>query len=137
MHRLAVERERLHRAMRHMQDGAARRLVDAARLHADIAVLDEIDSADAVVAAKLVQPREQRGGRELLAVDGDRVALGKADGDDRRLVRRVLGADGALIDVRRRLFAGSSSTFPSEEECKRLASTENGASPRLSLATGI
>lgn len=32
---------------------------------------------------------------------------------------------------------GSSSTLPSEEECRRLASTENGASPFLSLATGI
>ncbi|MNE27490.1 hypothetical protein D3C80_1209010 [compost metagenome] len=33
--------------------------------------------------------------------------------------------------------AGSSRTLPSEDECKRLASTENGASPFLSLATGI
>ena len=33
--------------------------------------------------------------------------------------------------------AGSSSTFPSDEECSRLASTLNGASPRLSLAMGI
>jgi hypothetical protein len=33
--------------------------------------------------------------------------------------------------------AGSSSTLPSDEECSRLASTENGASPRLSLAIGI
>jgi hypothetical protein len=32
---------------------------------------------------------------------------------------------------------GSSSTLPSEEECSRLASTENGASPCLSLAIGI
>ena len=35
MHRLAVERERLDRPVRHIEDGAARRLVDAARLHAD------------------------------------------------------------------------------------------------------
>ena len=34
-------------------------------------------------------------------------------------------------------IAGSSSTLPSEEECSRLASTENGASPRLSLEMGI
>ena len=32
---------------------------------------------------------------------------------------------------------GSSRTFPSEEECSRFASTEKGASPRLSLAMGI
>ena len=34
-------------------------------------------------------------------------------------------------------FAGSSSTLPSDDECSRLASTENGASPPLSLAMGI
>ena len=55
-----------------------------------------------------------------------------------RLVGRLLGRDGALS---RRSPAprspGSSSTLPSEEECSRLASTENGASPRLSLAIGI
>ncbi len=33
--------------------------------------------------------------------------------------------------------AGSSSTFPSDEEWSRLASTEKGASPRLSLLIGI
>ena len=32
---------------------------------------------------------------------------------------------------------GSSSTLPSDDECRRLASTEKGASPRLSLAIGI
>src|SRR5690606_27393378 len=32
---------------------------------------------------------------------------------------------------------GSSRTLPSDEECNRLASTENGASPFLSLETGI
>ena len=33
--------------------------------------------------------------------------------------------------------AGSSRTLPSDEECRRLASTLKGASPRLSLAIGI
>ena len=103
MHRLAVERERLDRAVRDMQDGAAGRLVDAARLHADEAVLDQIDAADAVVAAELVEPRQQRRRRQRLAVDRDRVALLEADLDDGRLVGRLLGRDGALIDVRRRL----------------------------------
>ena len=42
------------------QNGAAGRLVHAARLHADEAVLDEIDAADAVVAAEVVQRLQQR-----------------------------------------------------------------------------
>ncbi len=53
------------------------------------------------------------------------------------LVRRVLRRDGALIDESGASSAGSSSTFPSDDECSRLASTLNGASPRLSLAIGI
>ncbi len=124
--------------MRRQQDGAARRLVDAARLHADEAVLDQVDAADAVVAAELVQLGEQRGRRQRLAVEADGVAARKADRAVGRLIGRLHRRDGALIDERRRpRSAGSSSTLPSDEECSRLASTENGASPSLSLATGI
>ncbi len=46
---------------------------------------------------------EQRGGRELLAVDGNRVAVPELDLDIGRLVGRILGRDGALIDIGRRL----------------------------------
>ena len=57
----AVERDRFDGAVRGEQDGAAGRLVDAARLHADEAVLDQVEPADAVVAAELVERGEQRG----------------------------------------------------------------------------
>src|SRR5262249_11551885 len=39
----AVERQALDRAMGSLQDRAARRFIDAARLHADKAVLDEVE----------------------------------------------------------------------------------------------
>ncbi len=52
MRGLAVERERFDGAMRDVQDGAARRLIDAARLHADETVLDQIEPADAIVLAE-------------------------------------------------------------------------------------
>ena len=71
----AVERDRFDGPVRGEQDRAARRLVHAARLHADEAVLDQIDAADAVVAAELVEPGEQRGGRHRLAVEAHRIAL--------------------------------------------------------------
>src|ERR1700679_176994 len=51
----AVERDALDAAMGGVEDGAAGRLIDAARLHADEAVLDEIDPADAVLAAQHVE----------------------------------------------------------------------------------
>ena len=59
VHHLAVERDRLDRAVRGVEHGAARRLVDAARLHPDEAVLDHVDAADAVRARDLVQAVEQ------------------------------------------------------------------------------
>jgi hypothetical protein len=49
-------------AMRLQQDRAAGRLVDAAGLHADEAVFDEVEPADAVLAAQLVEPRQDRRG---------------------------------------------------------------------------
>ena len=76
--------------MRGEQDGAARRLVHAARLHADEAVLDQIEPADAVALAELVELRQQRRRRQLLAVDRDRVARLEIDRDDGRLVGRGL-----------------------------------------------
>ena len=120
------------------QDRAAGRLVDAARLHPDEAVLDQVEPADAVVVAELVEAGEQGRRRQRLAVDRDGIAALEVDLDDRRLVRRVLGRDacaGGHIRAPRR--AGSSSTFPSEEEWRRLASIEKGASPLLSLLIGI
>src|SRR5215472_7330920 len=41
----AIQGDALDAAMRRLQDGAARRLIDAARLHADEAVLDEVEPA--------------------------------------------------------------------------------------------
>ena len=88
------------------EDGAAGGLVDAARLHADEAVLDEVEPADAVPAAELVEAGEEGGGGEGLAVDRDRVAALEADLDVLGRVGRLLRVDGALVDVRRRLLGG-------------------------------
>src|SRR5260370_20352278 len=59
MRRTAVEGQALDPAMRRLQDRAARRLIDAARLHADKPVLDEIEPADPMLAAELVQALQQ------------------------------------------------------------------------------
>src|SRR5947207_11839969 len=59
MHRAAVEAEALDATMRRQQDRATRSLVDAARLHADKAVLDEIEAADAMLAAELIEAGQQ------------------------------------------------------------------------------
>jgi hypothetical protein len=67
--------------MRLQQDRAAGGLVDAARLHADEAVFHEVEAADAVLAAQLVEPGQDRRGRHRLAVDRDRVALLEGDLD--------------------------------------------------------
>ena len=97
---------RLDGAMRSEQDGAAGRLVDAARFHADEAVLHEIETADAIVMAQPVELGEERGGRHRLAVDGDGIALLELDLDIGRLVGRILRRDGALVDIGRRFHPG-------------------------------
>ena len=126
-------------AVRVQQDGAAGRLVDAARLHADEAVLDQVEAADAVVAAEVVERRQQRRpGDSFLPSRQTASPFSKPIVMSVALSGASMRRDGALIDdLAAARLAGSSSTLPSEEECSRLASTENGASPRLSLATGI
>src|SRR5262249_36303591 len=52
---LAIEGDGLEGAVGRVEDGAARRLVDTARLHAHEAVLHEVDSSDAVLASEPVQ----------------------------------------------------------------------------------
>ncbi|MCY1294147.1 hypothetical protein D9M70_434300 [compost metagenome] len=94
-----VERDRFDRAVRGEQDRAAGGLIDAARLHADEAVLDEIETADAVVAAVLVKLGKQRGGRQAHAVDRDGVTTLEADLDDGRLVRSGFRRDRAHMHV--------------------------------------
>ena len=70
MRRAAIQGDAFDAAMGGEQDGAAGRLIDAARLHADKTVFHQIEAADAVGLAQRVQLGQQGGGRQLLAVDG-------------------------------------------------------------------
>jgi hypothetical protein len=138
VHRAAVERDRFHRPVGGEQDRAARGLVDAARFHADEAVLDEIDAADAVVAAESFSLANSVAGLIALPFSATASPFSKLDLDLGRLVRRVHRVETVRIWTYSGASShGSSSTLPSEEECSMLASTENGASPRLSFGTGI
>ena len=90
--------------------------------------------------AELVELGQHAGRRQRLAVDGDGIALLEVDRDVFGLVRRLLGRDGALVATcpRRAPSPGIlERSCPRYEVCSRLASIENGASPRLSLAIGI
>ena len=82
------------------------RLVDTARLHADVPVLHQVDAADAVLAADPVEPLEQRHRTEPLAVDGHRVAGLELDLDMGREVGRLLGRPGQEEHLVRRLGPG-------------------------------
>ena len=55
MHHFAVHREGFHFAVSGEQDRTAWSLVHAAALHADETVLNHIDTADAMLAAELIQ----------------------------------------------------------------------------------
>ena len=96
MRGVAVERDRLERLQRRHEQRAARRLVHAARLHADQAVLDDVDAADAVPAADLVQRLHQRRRRELPPFTATGHARLEADRHLLRRVRRVHRIGGQL-----------------------------------------
>src|SRR5690606_7747872 len=69
-------------------DGAARGLVAATGLHAHVAVLDDVQATDAVLAADLVQVAQHFGRAHVLAVDGYDIALAVGQLDVGRGVRR-------------------------------------------------
>ena len=63
--RATIEHELLELAERRVEQRAARRLVDAARLHADQAIFDDVDAADTVPAADPLSVGEQLDAPEL------------------------------------------------------------------------
>ena len=91
MQRFLVEREHFQLLVREIEDRAARRLINAVILHADEPVFDNIQNADAVLAAELVQLADDVGDLHLLAVDGHRNACLKADGNGRGRIGRLIG----------------------------------------------
>ena len=85
-----------------MQDGAAGGLVDPAGLNADKAVLDDVDAADTVFAAELVEELKERKWRGLDAAIGlglDGLTVFELQLEGRDLVRRVLRVFADREDV--------------------------------------
>ena len=95
---LGLEVEREDGQQLRQQHRAARRFVNAARLHANKAVFNQIEAPDAIVAPQRVKAREQRGRRQAFAVNGNCIAGFKADLNMGRLIRGVFGRCGALLD---------------------------------------
>ena len=85
--------------MRRKQDGTAGRLVHAARLHADKAVLHQIEPADAVFPPTSLSRVSNAAGDSASPLTETGSPLLEADGDDLGRVRSLLGVDGALVDV--------------------------------------
>src|SRR3546814_15509105 len=87
--RAAIERDAFDTAMRPRIDFAAGRFIHPARLHADEAVLDEVETPDAMLAAKVVERRQQSGGRQRLPVQPSAVAAPETDDDILREIGRA------------------------------------------------
>ena len=80
--------------MRLHEDRATGGFIDAARLHADKPVLDEIHPADAVLAAEFVERLQHAARGEFFAVHRDAVAFHEIEFHVFRFVRRVFRRDG-------------------------------------------
>src|SRR5205823_11772314 len=102
----------LDAAMRREQDRAARRLVNAARLHTDKTVLDEIEAADAMLAAELIEAGQQGSRRQHFAIDCNRIAAQEVDLDILRFVGRLLRGNRAAVDILLGLDRGILEHFP-------------------------
>ncbi len=69
-------------------------------------ILDVIDAADAMLAAELVEPFDQRHTVELLSVQTDRPAMLEIDGEIQRFIGRLGRIDRPGEGVGRRLIPG-------------------------------
>ena len=82
-------------------DGAAGGFVAAARLHADVAVLHQVETADAVLAAEFIQFGQDLCGRKFRAIERHDIAVGefeiKVFGLVRCIFRRYRPAPHALF----------------------------------------
>ena len=82
-----------------VQDRTAGSLVHAAALHAHQTVLDDVQQADAVLAANLVQVLDQLDSAHLLAVNSSGDALLEVEGDVGRGVGSLLGGNAQLQEA--------------------------------------
>jgi hypothetical protein len=95
-----VQAHRLQILVGLVEDGAARRLVHAAALHAHQPVFHDVQQADAVFAAQLVELVDYLLGAHLLAVHGRGHALFKLQLHICGLVRSVQRRDAHLQKAR-------------------------------------
>ena len=99
VHGHLVEAERLKVFVSGVEDGSARRLVYAAALHADEPVLHDVQKADAVFAAQLVELENDILRAHFDAVQRYGDACLEVEGDIGRRVRRVDGGDAHLEEA--------------------------------------
>ncbi len=88
MRHFAIQRDGFDGPVRLEHNGAARGFVTTARLHAHVAVFDDVRPANAVGAPQGVEPLQHSSGRETLVIDGHDVTLAKGQLDVLRFVRR-------------------------------------------------
>ena len=98
MARAAVERDLLNPAVRLQQNGAAGGFIKSTAFHADKAVFHQIQQTHAMLAADLVQPGQDRGRRQSLTIDRDRIAAFKSDFHIIWGIGRLFHRGDALID---------------------------------------
>src|SRR5258708_20726714 len=88
MREAAIERAPFYLAVRRHDQRAAGSLVTSARLHADVAVLDQIHATHAVFAADGVQLFKQFDRLHFFAIDGNGASRDETNGDVFGLARR-------------------------------------------------
>src|SRR5215467_3024922 len=98
-----VERDRLNRSMRRVEDRHPRSLIHTSRLHSNESVLEQVDPSDSMLAADLVQLVQKGRGGQAVPINRHRYPCLEVDLDIARLVGRALGRAGQYEYVLRRL----------------------------------
>jgi len=93
MQRRPIQAQIFQLAMRVEQNRSARVFINAAGLHADDTVLDDVDDADAVCAAQFIELPDNVCRLHFLAIDGNRDAFFKIHRDGRFFVRSFFRSD--------------------------------------------
>ena len=121
MDHLAIQRDRFHRAVRLFQNGAAGGFIHAAALHAHETIFQQVDPANAMFAAQLVEFGQKGRRRQAFAVDGHRIALFERNFQIFRFVGSLFRADRQHKHLLLRFGPGIFQNSPFERNMQQVA----------------
>ena len=121
MHDLAVHGDRFHSPVGFFEDGTAGGFIDAAAFHADVAVFHQVDAANAVLAAQLIELGHEVGRRQMFAVHRHGITFFKLNLYKLRLIRGIFRPYAKHVHFLRCLGPGVLQNIPFKRDVEQVA----------------